>query len=259
MTTATVVYAAILALINFPFVMAIDWITVRRPVKRVYDVPEKDGQRSRETKNSIVTTPVHAILFVAFISSGFLRLGDESLGLAVGSFLLAFMWTEVWHYASHVAMHAKPLHFIHREHHLSRLTEPWTSVSFSLFEKFIFSFGILGMLAVISQFHPLSAFGIFAYYTLYFFTNTLGHANFEFRKEGYYKSFMGKVFNSPSYHALHHARYIKNFGLLTPWLDRVFGTEWEDVEQVQSRAASGHPLRSLSERCLSKHQGAKTG
>jgi sterol desaturase/sphingolipid hydroxylase (fatty acid hydroxylase superfamily) len=103
------------------------------------------------------------------------------------------------------------------------------------------------MLALISQTHELSAFGIFAYYVLYFFTNTLGHANFEFRKAGYYDSPMGKVFNSPTYHALHHSRYIKNYGLLTPWLDRLFGTEWKDVSLVQKRAAQGYPLSNLTE------------
>lgn len=242
-------YAFILAVINYPFVLTIDWIARNAHVKKVYEVSERTGQREREIRNSILTTPMQAILFFTFISSGLLQTNSESVGLALGTFLLTFLWTEIWHYSSHIAMHTKLLHFIHREHHLSVLTGPWSSVSFSFLEKFIFSFGILGVLAIVSQFQPLSASGIFAYYVLYFFTNTLGHSNFEFRKEGYYSSFMGKVFNSPSYHAMHHARYIKNYGLLTPWLDRLCGTEWEDVPEVQSRAARGKPLRGLSEHC----------
>ncbi len=249
MTASIAIYGLILGFINYPFVMMIDWVVNNKPIKTIYKVHEKEGQRAREIKNSIITTPVHAILFISFISAGILKIGEESFGLVISTFLLTFIWTEVWHYVSHVAMHVKQLHFIHREHHLSLLTEPWTSVSFSFLEKFIFSSGILGMLAAFSQVHPLSAVGIFAYYLLYFFTNTLGHANFEFRKEGYYRSFMGSVFNSPSYHAMHHARYIKNYGLLTPWLDRIFGTEWDDVPEVQSRAARGEPLTALSERC----------
>lgn len=249
MTISVVIYGLILGIVNFPFVLGIDWVTNNKPVKIVYKVREKEGQRAREIRNSMITTPVHAILFLGFISSGLLRIADESFGLILASFLLTFIWTEVWHYSSHVAMHVKQLHFIHREHHLSLLTEPWTSVSFSFLEKFIFSIGILAMLSMLSQIRPLSAFGIFAYYILYFFTNTLGHANFEFRKEGYNSSFWGKMFNSPSYHAMHHARYIKNYGLLTPWLDRIFGTEWDDAAEVQSRAARGEPLTALSERC----------
>ncbi len=247
MTNEILFYSVILAIINFPFVMAVDWYVHNKPVNVVYKMEESAEQRKREIKNSFVTTPVHAILFAGFIVSGLLRIGQESIALIFGTFVLTFLWTEIWHYFSHIDMHHKSLHFIHREHHLSMLTAPWTSVSFSFLEKFIFSFGILGVLALISQTHELSAFGIFAYYVMYFFTNTLGHANFEFRKAGYYDSPMGKVFNSPTYHALHHSRYIKNYGLLTPWLDKLLGTEWKDVSLVQRAAAEGRPLSNLKE------------
>jgi sterol desaturase/sphingolipid hydroxylase (fatty acid hydroxylase superfamily) len=244
------IYSFILAVINYPFVILVDRHARRTPVKRIFAVAASTEQRSREQRNSYGTTPIHALLFCAFIASGVLKTADEHVSRALATFLLAFLWTELWHYGSHRAMHMNQLHFIHREHHLSMLTAPWTSVSFSLLEKFVFSLGILGGLALMSRLAPLSAFGIFAYYILYFFTNTLGHGNFEIRRPGYYQRFMGKVFNSPSYHALHHARYVKNFGLITPWLDRLFGTEWADVAQVQTRAASGQPLIRLSEKVL---------
>jgi Delta7-sterol 5-desaturase len=243
------IYTMVLAAINYPFVLSVDWYVRNRPVKIVYAAEVPDGQRAREIRNSFSTTPIHALLFAGFVGSGTLRTQPESFGLALVSFVLTFLWTELWHYLSHVAMHTKALHFIHREHHKSRLTQPWTSVSFSLFEKLIFSFGILGGLAIVSRWQPLSAFGVFAYYVLYFYTNTLGHANFEIRRPGYYRRFMGRIFNSPSYHALHHARYVKNYGLITPWFDRLFGTEWFDVPDVQTRAASGAPLVALTERC----------
>jgi sterol desaturase/sphingolipid hydroxylase (fatty acid hydroxylase superfamily) len=249
MTNEIIYYSLVLAIINFPFVIGVDWYVRTQSVKRVYQIEEPVEQRQREMKNSWTTTPVHAVLFFGFIASGLLKTGQESALLILATFLLTFLWTEIWHYFSHIAMHHKSLHFIHHEHHLSKLTAPWTSVSFSFLEKFIFSLGILGMLAIVSQLHELSAFGVFSYYLLYFFTNTLGHANFEFRKAGYYGSVMGKIFNSPTYHALHHARYIKNYGLLTPWLDKLFGTEWKDVDQVQVRAAQGEPLLRLGEKC----------
>ncbi|HWJ25042.1 MAG TPA: sterol desaturase family protein, partial [Flavisolibacter sp.] len=60
------------------------------------------------------------------------------------------------------------------------------------------------------------------------------------------------VFNTPTYHAMHHARYVKNYGLITSTLDRLFNTMWEDYDQVQSRAASEQPLNKLSERMVPK-------
>jgi sterol desaturase/sphingolipid hydroxylase (fatty acid hydroxylase superfamily) len=251
MSVEVAIYTLVLALINYPFVVGVEWYVRNRPVKPIFKVDEPAGRRAREMRNSWLTTPVHAVLFAAFIGSGALQTESESFGLALATFGLTFLWTELWHYISHIAMHAKSLHFIHREHRRSQLTAPWTSVSFSILEKFIFSFGILGGLAVVSRWHNLSAFGIFAYYVLYFYTNTRGHANFEFREPGYYRRFMGKIFTAPSYHALQHARYIKNYGLITPWLDRLFGTEWEDVPEVQTAAGSGVPLLRLGEKCMS--------
>jgi len=242
------VCTVILAVIHYPFVIGVQWYARNRSAKPVIRVAEPPGQRAREIRNAWLTTPMHAALYFTLTAGGALHAAPETASLALGTFLLTFVWTEVWHYASHVAMHTRALHFIHKEHHRSRVTEPWTSVSFSVLEKLIFSLGILGLLALVSHWHEVSIFGIFAYYLLCFFTNTLGHANFEFRNPGYYTRVMGRVFNSPTYHTLHHARYIKNYGLITPWLDRLFGTEWPDVPEVQTRAASGEPLTRLSER-----------
>jgi sterol desaturase/sphingolipid hydroxylase (fatty acid hydroxylase superfamily) len=241
-------YSLILAGINYPFVAIVEWHASHHRVKKVFAVPAPADQRSREIGNALLTTPIHALLFFAAISSGLLKVSPESFPAVLSTFVITFLWTEVWHYASHVAFHRRSLHFIHREHHKSHLTGPWTSASFSLLEKLIFSAGILGGLACISRTHPLSMLGIFAYYIVYFFTNVLGHSNVEFRKPGYYRRLAGKIFNSPTYHALHHARYVRNYGLLTPWLDNLFGTAWPDVADVQSLVAAERPLARLGER-----------
>jgi sterol desaturase/sphingolipid hydroxylase (fatty acid hydroxylase superfamily) len=51
---------------------------------------------------------------------------------------------------------------------------------------------------------------------------------------------------------MHHARYVKNYGLITSTLDRMFNTMWEDYDKVQSRAALEQPLQKLSERLIHK-------
>jgi len=238
---------AALLVINFPFVLIVKRMVAKPGATHVYNLAPQQGQISKEIKNSIATTPVHAALLAVFISTGMLRTTDENILTVLSSFTIAFLWTEIWHYASHIAMHTKPLHFIHREHHKSRVTNPWSSVSFSFLEKFIFSLGIIGFMALLSQFIAVSVFGIGAYYILYFYTNTLGHSNYEFRAARYYERFAGKIFNCPSYHAMHHARYTKNYGLMTPWLDQLFGTAWEDISEVQTRAAEKKPLNTLRE------------
>jgi len=241
------VYAT-LTLANFPFVIAIDRYAKRHAVHKVYDVTPDRKQIAREIKNSLTTTPVHAVLLAAFVESGAFRLGTESVRSILLTFLIALAWTEIWHYASHRAMHWKPLHFIHREHHRSWATGPWTSVSFSVLEKLIFSPGIIGGMAALSRVAAVSVYGVTVYYLVYFFTNALGHSNIEIRSSRYHDTFLGRIFSTPTFHAMHHARYIRNYGLLTPFPDRIFGTAWADAEQVQRRVSTGAPLRKLNER-----------
>lgn len=252
MQDCLIAYSIVILVINYPIVIAVEWYARHKKVMVVYAIAETREQKSREMRNSVITTPVHAVLFFLFFYADLVRTGSETLNTAFSTFLVTFIWTEAWHYTSHVAMHWRPLHFIHFEHHRSLLTAPWTSVSFSLLEKTIFSLGILAGLAILSRVYPLSMLGIFSYYVIYFVTNTLGHSNFDFRKPGYYRTVMGKIFNSPTYHALHHARYVRNYGLLTPWLDKLFGTMWEDIDIVQTRISKGNALRRLGEKYVAK-------
>ena len=99
---------------------------------------------------------------------------------------------------------------------------------------------------------PISFYGIVAYYVFYFVTNVLGHSNFEIRDRDMHKHGYGRIINTPAYHAMHYARFVKNYGLITSTLDRLFNTMWEDYDKVQSRAALEQPLEKLSERLMPK-------
>jgi Delta7-sterol 5-desaturase len=250
MQTLHLLLALLLAVINYSVVYLVGRWIASHNVKRVYAPVAEQAQLAREQRNAIVITPVHALIFIALIASGALQPATESWFVGIVTFLIIFLWTEIWHYFSHRAMHHRRLLFMHREHHLSAITNPWTSISFSFMEKFVFSLGIIGFMAITSHWMPISVVAIAAYYVFYFVTNTLGHANVDFRAPGYRHTFMGKCFVSPSYHAMHHARYIKNYGLITPWLDNIFGTAWEDYDAVQTQVARGKPLSRLGERLV---------
>ena len=42
------IYAVVLAVINYPFVLGVDWYVRTHPVKPVYKLDEPAGQRARE-------------------------------------------------------------------------------------------------------------------------------------------------------------------------------------------------------------------
>jgi lathosterol oxidase len=219
-----------------------EWTLCR---KKIYDLKISEKQLRRELRNSI-HTPIHALILWAFLSAGFFA-ERSSVGF-VATLALAFVWAEIWHYASHRAMHWQALHWIHAEHHKSHVNSPFTAISFSFSEKLIFDVGYLGVLALIDSAMPLNFYGIAAWYVGYLIVNSFGHANFEFRPETY-NAFAGKVLTTTAYHSLHHSRYTGNYGLATRCLDQVFATEWRDYERLYTRVTGeGPPLTSLRER-----------
>ena len=241
-----------LAVANHLIVFAFIMLYKSKKIRRIYNISPSQEQLKEEFQNSFLTSPLHAVLIGLVLYTGFLKDYTNTWWNFTYTFAIVFVWTEIWHYFSHRAMHHKALLFIHREHHKSKITNPMSSISFSFLEKLIFSGGIIAPVAALSWIMPISFYGIVAYYLFYFVTNTLGHSNVEIREPNYAQTWIGKVINTPTYHAMHHARYVKNYGLITSTLDRLFNTMWEDYDKVQTRAASNQPLEKLSERLIPK-------
>lgn len=241
-----------LAVSNHLIVFGFILLYKSKKVRRIYNLQASQEQLKEELMNSFLTSPLHSVLIWLALYSGFLVDHTTTILNFTYTFAIVFVWTEIWHYFSHRAMHHKALLWIHREHHKSKITNPMSSISFSFMEKLIFSAGIIAPVAALSSIMPISFYGIVAYYLFYFVTNVLGHSNFEIREPGYAKTWIGRIINTPAYHAMHHARYVKNYGLITSTLDRMFNTMWEDYDKVQTRAAMDQPLEKLSERLIPK-------
>lgn len=246
--TSSVLFALVIA--GHLFVLGWEAVASRQSktaLKVIYDVPVPQAQRNEEVRSSIVSG-IHALILFAFISLNIIALARPTFANFVTTFAVVFVIAEVWHYASHRAMHTKHLLFIHKHHHESRVCSPMTSLSFSFLEKFIFSAGIFALTGIASRFVDINFYGIAAYYFVYLFSNVIGHSNVELRKHDFTKKWMGRVINTSTYHALHHARYIKHYGNMTQILDRVFSTCWDDYSQFHEQVARGEAFKSLRAR-----------
>jgi lathosterol oxidase len=229
--------------------MALFWLFAARSEfklcqKPIYAIPLSKEQITREVRNSI-HTPIHAVILYVFVLLNFFT--NATWGSFVISLLLVAVWAEAWHYVSHRAFHLPQFHWIHVEHHKSRLSSPFTALSFSFTEKLIFNLGILIVLGVVDLFYSLNFFGITTWYAGYLIINSFSHANFEM-KSSHFQRWAGRILTSTTYHALHHSRYSNNYGLGTRVFDRIFGTEWPDYTPVFARiAGEGRPLTRLAE------------
>lgn len=217
--------------------------------RRVYRLAYAEGQIGSELKAALMVIAFDALVFSTVRHFGLTRYAQESSALLfAGTFLLVFLFTELWFYVTHRALHHKALFWIHRQHHTAKVTDPLTSLSFSILERAILIGGVLAFAALVSLAIPLSMGGLIAVGLSNYVLNVLGHSNVEFVPERFARSRIGRVFITPSYHAMHHARFRGHYGLFTTILDRCFATRFEDYEQVYDRARAGRGLDRLGER-----------
>ena len=242
--------AVLLAVALLGHAMALLWYLAvknrwRIAERTIYDLPISTEQIRREMRNSL-HTPIHAIILTAFLLLGSFE--NKTVASFVYSALATTLWAEIWHYVSHRAFHLRPLHWIHVEHHKSHVNSWFTAISFSFSEKLVFDIGLLVPLALIDRVFSLNFYGVAAWYIGYLIINSFSHANFELKSKNYNR-WLGQVLTSTTYHSLHHSRYTGHYGLGTRCLDRLFGTEWDDYEQVFDRVSSERkPLTKLKEK-----------
>ena len=220
--------------------------TARR--RRIYRLPLASGQLRREALSILNVLAVDTIFLLAFRYLTGLQFAPTS----PVPFLLAFTWVfigfELWFYVLHYAMHTRTFYFIHAQHHVAHVTNPLTSLSFSLAERALLMGGGLAIAGVGAALMPFANAGLLAYLVVNYALVVFQHSNVEWLPKWFVRSWLGKIFFTPTFHALHHARFKGNYGLFIVWLDRLFHTQFDDYEAVHARVVAGEGLERLGER-----------
>ncbi len=217
--------------------------------RRVYRRDLAPGQISSELRSTAKVMVVDAVIAAGVLSTGVIRFHDENaLPRALGTFVALFAWFEVWFYVVHRALHHPRLFFLHRQHHVARVTDPFAAMSFDLIERATLQLGILGFAALVSQWVPLARGGLAVYLLSNFILNVLAHSNVEFMPAAFPRTFLGRFFISSSFHAMHHARMQGHYGLFTQVMDKLGGTFFDDYPLLHERAARGEGAQKLGER-----------
>lgn len=140
------------------------------------------------------------------------------------SFLIATFIHETYYYWLHRWMHKPRVYrLIHKTHHDSHVTSPWTSFSFHPGEGLLQS----AIIPVVVLFLPMHYWTIVALLTFMTITSAINHSNVEIYPKGFYKHWLGKWFIGATHHSLHHTQYRKNFGLYFTFWDKWMRTESE--------------------------------
>ncbi|KAI9028743.1 fatty acid hydroxylase superfamily-domain-containing protein [Hyaloraphidium curvatum] len=194
-----------------------------------------DGaQLRREIAHTMVTMAVgtsSAGTVIALHARGRTRIVDGKVPiwntLAWSLAIMGFndLWFYCWHRLLH---HPKLFRHVHAVHHRSVDVNPFTSYSFHAVESFILGIWILPAALLLPI--PMSALGLMQVVGLA--NNVMSHLGYEFLPRWLLRVPVLRWMNTATYHSLHHSRKNGNFGLMTRFWDRLFGTEVPDYEQV---------------------------
>lgn len=221
----------------------------KRTSRIIYAITITKKQWVRELLSSVVTTPIIPTILLVSYEFNLLMVSQntETVTVFLRTFFGLFIWNEAYNYYTHLAMHQKRFIWMHIFHHYSRPTTVLSSLSFNVTEKILLAVGIIIPCCIASQLIPVSFYAIYTYLILYFMINSLGHYNIELFPRTYGYTLFGKIFTSPTYHALHHGRYNGNYALATTILDRLHGTYFRDYPDILNQVASGKPMKSFRE------------
>jgi len=150
---------------------------------------------------------------------------ETTLQAIAWQFLFHATIVEFLYYLFHRALHVQWLYKRwHQYHHKSINTEPTTAVSFEVGERLAYTV-LFAISPVLTGLIGAQTYAGLLIYVLWFdFMNEGGHINFEVLPQWYFRSPLRYVFYSPTFHAVHHTKFKKNYSLFMPWTDILFGT-----------------------------------
>ena len=199
--------------------------------RKIFPKHRDRRQYKMEVKWSIITSAIFAIsgtfMFVLW-QEGYTKvyedLNEYGWWYIPVSFIVATLIHETYYYWLHRWMHKPKIYrLIHKRHHESHITSPWTSFSFHPVEGILQSV----VVPVIILFVPMHYFTIMALLVFMTISSAINHCNVEIYPKGFYKHWLGKWLIGATHHSLHHTQYRFNFGLYFTFWDKWMKTESE--------------------------------
>ena len=139
---------------------------------------------------------------------------------------------DAYFYWTHRAMHHRLLYrAVHREHHVSTHTSPWTAYAFSPLEAIVHA----GFVPLVWLVLPLHQAAVFLFLLFMIARNVLGHLAIELQPSGSTTSRLWGRLTTTTHHALHHRHFGSNFGLYLTFWDRLMGTTHRQYEEEFER------------------------
>ncbi|GAB3703509.1 sterol desaturase family protein [Spirosoma flavus] len=196
----------------------------------------KPAQERQEIGWSVVTSLIFTVIasgvMVAY-QSGYTKLytdfGTYPLLWYPISIILVLLLHETYYYWLHRWMHRPGIYrLIHKTHHDSITTSPWTAFSFHPIESVLQAI-ILPILIFILPLH-VSAVGLIL--ILMTLSGAINHLNTEIYPRDFNRHWLGKWLIGATHHSLHHSQFRFNYGLYFTFWDKWMNTESPDFHRI---------------------------
>ncbi|MGN6402567.1 MAG: sterol desaturase family protein [Flavisolibacter sp.] len=212
------------------------WHPIRWNQRKISSRNYAVGQFKTEVKWSTITTFIFAVFGAATVAlwqHGWIKVyanaHDYPLWWMPSSLFIALLLHETYYYWIHRWMH-HPAIFkrVHKVHHDSHITSPWTAFSFHPLEGILQALFLPLLLLVL----PMHLYILIIQLTFMTLSSVVNHLNIEIYPEKFHHHPLGKWLIGATHHSLHHKQYKYNFGLYFTFWDRWKKTESPFFEKL---------------------------
>lgn len=204
------------------------WYPEKWTSRKINQRTLKKGQLKKEIKWSMLSAAIFAVIATITVilwQKGFTKIytnfSISDWWYIPFSLVIYMLLQETYYYWIHRWMHLPRIfRIVHKVHHDSKISSPFTAFSFHPLEAFLQAIFIPLLLVLI----PVHLYVIIVLLTIMSISSVVNHLDIEIYPKGSQKNFSKWVIGA-THHAQHHQRYKYNFGLYFTIWDRLKKTE----------------------------------
>jgi sterol desaturase/sphingolipid hydroxylase (fatty acid hydroxylase superfamily) len=147
----------------------------------------------------------------------------------VAGLIISMALHETYYYWLHRWMHhPRVFKIVHKVHHDSNITSPWTAFSFHPIEGILQAVFLPVLLLVL----PMHLYVLLLQLTIMTFSSVINHLDIEIYPRNFHRHFLGRWLIGATHHSLHHKQFRYNYGLYFTWWDKWKKTESPSYKQL---------------------------
>ncbi|HEU4470339.1 MAG TPA: sterol desaturase family protein [Flavisolibacter sp.] len=212
------------------------WFPDRWKRRKINERAYKKGQFKKEVFWSTVTALIFALagsLMLLLWQKGFTKIyagiDDYPLWWMPVSLLIALVAHETYYYWLHRWMHhPKIFRIVHKVHHDSNITSPWTAFSFHPLEGVLQALFLPVLLMVL----PMHVYVLLIQLTIMTVSSVINHLDIEVYPRNFQRHLLGRWLIGATHHSLHHKQFKYNYGLYFTFWDKWKKTESPVYEEL---------------------------